>query len=61
MIRFLNTFAVIVSKGKAMTAAPFKNNVYNCDVFSENLFCSSDKYAKSLSFCLFSFFFFGVF
>lgn len=61
MMRLLNTFAVIVSKGKAMTAAPFKNNVYNCDVFSENLFCSSDKYAKSLSFCLFSFFFFGVF
>lgn len=61
MMRLLKTFAVIVSKGKAMTAAPFKNNVYNCDVFSENLFCSSDKYAKSLSFCLFSFFFFGVF
>lgn len=61
MMRLLNTFAVIVSKGKAMTAAPFKNNVYNCDVFSEILFCSSDKYAKSLSFCLFSFFFFGVF
>lgn len=61
MIRLLNTFAVIVSKGKAMTAVPFKNNVYNYDIFSENLFCSSDKYAKSLSFCLFSFFFFGVF
>lgn len=33
MIRLLNTFAVIVSKGKAMTAVPFKNNVYNYDVF----------------------------
>lgn len=61
MIRLLTTFAVIVSKGKAMTAVPFKNNEYNYDVFSENLSCSSDKCAKSLSFRLFSFFFFGVF
>lgn len=37
MIRLLNTFAVIVSKGKAMTAVPFKNNVYNYDVFRKSV------------------------